>query len=1009
MVGTIISVVITLALIFVFRQVDKNNRSLERVKKYGDKLRDDLNIFVKEKTDGIEQSSVELETQKKATIAAIKRLESIETDIKNRSKTLESVQTHITNYDTAIRELVQMTERAETNLKNLQTHSTFTDTLAKKLNSAQEQLNVLSTELPALKESFQTENKSSMAELQNNVFASFQEQITTIEQMYSTAMDTASDKASKLEEAAFEKMKKQAVERAIKFKDQIEEKYTDLHEKAKEQVQNTQQLVKNFQTEWKTESASMLDTLNNMENASNEGIRTLEQKTEELADKALSSINIQLDSYKNEIQQKFVQLDGATKDIERIEAELRLLMDDAEKRVSSDFEVYAASQNDRYAQQEKDFDAKQDVISTRMSSLEGELTELKSKAYENVSEKLKIFEDDFFKDLAERNNNINIALAEWQSKISEELNKVSIDTDSRQKDAITGLSENMKKGLIEVQERFKDQTSRLEELVTTSGEELRNRISQYEETLNGFTEKYREDMQEVRGTAETSLHREIDNYALSTQEYLRKQEKELSTQTITLQELVKTSQSEASTAIENARSDFALWKTRIEQDMTESKDNLKQKLVGMETSTKDILDRMQQSFDAEKDQISVHISEQQSSIQERTSIMEERLSTISSDLESKTKDAEDTIKEIYSVAINDIQTRMKDGSQDAENKLRDLRQMVQEIREKTESTQDSVLQKIENRASLLNQNLDEIDKRQKAFIAQTRIFDRAEELQKNLENGISSLKDDMKRLEDWKRDLSEMDVQFAKIKKQEEETNQKLYKFLAERKRIDDLEIKFNRLMDLSQSMDQKLSDVSMTDSTIQQFQLDLRKCQEGLADANNRYDRLEKKEHILNQTIENVDKVFETYRDMENRAQSLRSELSELPSQVDDIKRNLVLLSDNQTRADSAIEKVQKLDSILDQTEKKLSKLQQDREWIARTETRLTTVSKQAQDQITLMGDLIKKELPSGNAAGAPPISTRETVKKLASLNWKPEAIASRLNLSVSEVELIMEMTTDD
>ena len=423
MVGTIISVVITLALIFVFRQVDKNNRSLERVKKYGDKLRDDLNIFVKEKTDGIEQSSVELETQKKATIAAIKRLESIETDIKNRSKTLESVQTHITNYDTAIRELVQMTERAETNLKNLQTHSTFTDTLAKKLNSAQEQLNVLSTELPALKESFQTENKSSMAELQNNVFASFQEQITTIEQMYSTAMDTASDKASKLEEAAFEKMKKQAVERAIKFKDQIEEKYTDLHEKAKEQVQNTQQLVKNFQTEWKTESASMLDTLNNMENASNEGIRTLEQKTEELADKALSSINIQLDSYKNEIQQKFVQLDGATKDIERIEAELRLLMDDAEKRVSSDFEVYAASQNDRYAQQEKDFDAKQDIISSRMSSLEGELTELKSKAYENVSEKLKIFEDDFFKDLAERNNNINIALAEWQSKISEELNK----------------------------------------------------------------------------------------------------------------------------------------------------------------------------------------------------------------------------------------------------------------------------------------------------------------------------------------------------------------------------------------------------------------------------------------------------------------------------------------------------------------------------------------------------------------------------------------------------------
>ena len=45
-----------------------------------------------------------------------------------------------------------------------------------------------------------------------------------------------------------------------------------------------------------------------------------------------------------------------------------------------------------------------------IDGLDRELNELKTRAYDNVSEKLKVFEDDFFKDLSERGENLNTSL-----------------------------------------------------------------------------------------------------------------------------------------------------------------------------------------------------------------------------------------------------------------------------------------------------------------------------------------------------------------------------------------------------------------------------------------------------------------------------------------------------------------------------------------------------------------------------------------------------------------------
>ena len=101
------------------------------------------------------------------------------------------------------------------------------------------------------------------------------------------------------------------------------------------------------------------------------------------------------------------------------------------------------------------------------------------------------------------------------------------------------------------------------------------------------------------------------------------------------------------------------------------------------------------------------------------------------------------------------------------------------------------MQKLQGETGNLAQTLEEIDRKQKAFIAQTRVFDRAEELRKSLENGIESLTGELSRLEVYRETMATLEGQYQKVRKLEEESSQKMAKFLAEKKRIDILESDF--------------------------------------------------------------------------------------------------------------------------------------------------------------------------------------------------------------------------
>jgi len=220
-------------------------------------------------------------------------------------------------------------------------------------------------------------------------------------------------------------------------------------------------------------------------------------------------------------------------------------------------------------------------------------------------------------------------------------------------------------------------------------------------------------------------------------------------------------------------------------------------------------------------------------------------------------------------------------------------------------------------------------------------------------------------------------------------------------------------LLTMSTNMEQKIADLRNSNDDLQELQLEIRRYQDSITDIAGRYDRLEKKNDLLEQTMASIDRSFENLQQIEKRIAACDLEAKKLPEQVADIKKTVDKLLDGNTRVNEAVERLASLDVILKDTETRISEMQKAREWLARTETRMNEISKEAQEQVKIMGDLIKHEPQRGGPSkprgeeGAPSIAQRDTVVKLAKSGWGVDEIASRMHISRGEVELILELNT--
>ena len=122
----VVALLVALGVVLVFRQLDRNNRSLEKVKRYGDRVMNTLSTFVEKKSSEIKDLAIEVQVSVKQGKELLRSVRGVQEDLAARSRDLEersveieAIRSRIDGYDTALAELVNMSERVDDNLRRL--------------------------------------------------------------------------------------------------------------------------------------------------------------------------------------------------------------------------------------------------------------------------------------------------------------------------------------------------------------------------------------------------------------------------------------------------------------------------------------------------------------------------------------------------------------------------------------------------------------------------------------------------------------------------------------------------------------------------------------------------------------------------------------------------------------------------------------------------------------------------------------------------------------------------
>jgi chromosome segregation ATPase len=418
-----------------------------------------------------------------------------------------------------------------------------------------------------------------------------------------------------------------------------------------------------------------------------------------------------------------------------------------------------------------------------------------------------------------------------------------------------------------------------------------------------------------------------------------------------------------------------------------------------------MMSELQDEYSGKTEQLVLESGEERTALRREIAAIEESITRVSSELTEKTRDSLDTLKEQSESYLLEFRKNSREARDDVERKIKELRQSVQESRDKAESNRKEMTAHTDTEYARLMRNLDEIDRRQREFISETRVFERADEMKELLEADIAELNRQLEVVGSGRDEIRIINDQYEKAISLYDEVNSKLARFLSEQQKVENLEGKIARIGSLSESVDLKLDRVTDANDTLQDLQLRLKQLEDLHEDLGGRYERLSEKSHVLDAATDGVDKNFERMTRIEDILKDVAERVLPLRDDLNKAEERQRSLEEEREKIDLVVGKVSTIDVTIAELDKKLEDLGKAREWLARTETRLEEINRETQQRVRLLGTLSKREAGGKKSSGSPDMSTREMVVKLAREGWNSEEIATNLKLSRGEVELILEL----
>jgi len=1040
-VGNVITLGITFLALFIVRYMDRQNRSVDLARKYGKHLKEEIAAFAEGKALEVKDSGLVLDNQKNIVKAALSQLNQANEELTARADAIAlrledvaRVGDRIKDYDKSVEQLVLLTNEVKENLGRLRKDSAFVDETSKRISDVRSRAEDLDKTLENLEIRFERENadaletaverlvagvKDSVEELQSAAKTAEQQveehrqaidrveterkfrleqDMAVINRTLEDALERAAGKSNNFEEAALSKITEEALQRINRFEETVEGKFRDYHESARGKIAEIQELVKSCRNDWKTEHAEIEER----QRIFYEKI-TAEQRA--LHDHFLAEQQTFRDHFAAEQQgfrgqltteqQGFYgQLTTEQQDFrEKLTAEQRAL----HERLTAEQQAFT-----------EQFVAEQRNFRERLSEEQQGFSEYLTEEQRNFRERFTAEQQEFSDQLGAEQRNLHERLSSDQQTYREAWQRVQDGLDQKQKE----YRETWQQEIQELEQRQKEARSTwqrdqeaLDALSLTQRKQWESTVAETEDRIARLTQELNAKTAGVEEQILKEVQQRLEGYREGEAAQWKRLEA-MSEDALKLDGQLRLAMEDAENRV---RRDFSLFEEEQEQErqriaaaIVESAETFKANMAALEQELNNLKNR---AYDNVSEKLQVFEDEFFQDISRRTTDVDRRLAEYHSHLDQKlvslSEEAEQERRALELSYKNDMNARIEEQSGRILSDLERLQLQASAFEEKIQNGLDET----QSRISGLSGNVEEVRRGLKDFTEQTRLFEKTDELKVNLERSIEKLKAELEGIEERRAEAARLETEFIKVRRLEDDINNKMTRFLTEKSRLDLMEKDFERFKQTSLQVEERLREVIGDNDTLLNMQVSIGKLEDAFATAEEKFQRVENKSKVLEDTNHRIDQNFDLLGELQLALRKCRENIDHVDEELDSFRPSIEELAAASEKARLAGDKLESLDANLTTIEERIEKMQVAREWLVREEARFEELNKEADRQLSLLQAVLKedgKKMDSGK--GISTIAQRENVIKLVRKGWAPALIAERTKLPRGEVEMIIE-----
>ncbi|MCL2191841.1 MAG: hypothetical protein FWB78_00410 [Treponema sp.] len=215
-----------------------------------------------------------------------------------------------------------------------------------------------------------------------------------------------------------------------------------------------------------------------------------------------TAVEDRLEEYRLTQEERLSQLASLSDDSAQLESELRIAMKEASDRVKEDFVRVSKDMRDTWESGSQDLKRDIQALQEELAEVERGLSGIKDTASENISSKLKVFEEEFTGELSKRGTEAIQQIEAWQDDLNSRLEAITTDAETRRRKAEIKITDEMKNDFATLSEKLMSDLESMKTRATAFEEKTTLEIREANETRRVLYEQLESNLTKAKSTME---------------------------------------------------------------------------------------------------------------------------------------------------------------------------------------------------------------------------------------------------------------------------------------------------------------------------------------------------------------------------------------------------------------------------------------------------------------------------------------------------------------------------